>query len=303
MPGSEPAVGIDIGGTKLLAVRLGDDGADHRVASPRHPGEIDAALSGVVGEDRPASVGIGVPGLVDAGGVLRFSAHLPGLVGTPFLDLLRARWPDARVWAGNDATAAAWAEATIGAGQGAGDVVMVTLGTGIGGGIVSGGRLIEGVHRFAGEWGHMIVDPHGPPCPCGQRGCWERFASGEGLGRLAREAAYAGRLGIGGDDAEAVRGEDVTRAAAGGEPGALAVMAELAWWLALGLANLANAFDPEVIVLGGGLIEAGEVLLRPTREAFSSLVEAGRQRQGTRIVAARLGPRAGAVGAALLAAG
>ncbi|MDA8283686.1 MAG: ROK family protein [Actinomycetota bacterium] len=301
MTGSDAATyGIDIGGTKLLALRLGG-GATVRAASPRRREDVIAAIRNAVSGSEPVAIGVGVPGLVDTGGVLVSSPHLPGLAGTPLAALVREAWPDAAVWVGNDATAAAWAEAAAGAGRGASDVLTVTLGTGIGGGIVSGGRLQEGARRFAGEWGHMVVDPHGPPCPCGQRGCWERFASGDGLGRLAREAAYAGRLDLAGGDPEAVRGEHVTAAAAAGDAGALAVMQELAWWLALGLANLANIFDPEVIVLGGGLVDAGEVLVAPTREVFPRLVHAGDQRDRIRIVPAELGSGAGAVGAALLA--
>ncbi len=151
---------------------------------------------------------------------------------------------------------------------------MVTLGTGIGGGAVVGGRLMLGAHGFAGEIGHMVLDPHGPPCPCGKRGCWERFASGTGLGRLAREAAQAGRLDevvrLAGGDPEAVRGEHVTAAALAGDPGALEVMDTFAWWLALGLANLANALDPSVIVLGGGVIAAHAAVMGPVRRAFAS---------------------------------
>jgi glucokinase len=176
---------------------------------------------------------------------------------------------------------------------------------GIGGGIVASGRPLLGANGFAGEFGHMVVDPHGPPCPCGKRGCWERFASGSGLGRLAREAAHAGQatrvLELAGGDPENVRGENVTTAAAEGDQEASAVMAQFAWWLALGLANLANVFDPEVIVVGGGLIEAGDVLLTPTRLAFGELVEGVEHRPPIRIVAAELGERAGAIGAAVLA--
>ena len=134
---------------------------------------------------------------------------------------------------------------------------MVTLGTGIGGGLLQGGTLLTGAHGFAGELGHMVVDPSGPPCPCGRRGCWERFASGGGLGRLAREAAQAGQLpevvALAGGDPEAVRGEHVTAAARAGDPGALAVIGQLGWWVALGLANLVAVVDPSMVVLGGGL--------------------------------------------------
>ncbi len=216
-------------------------------------------------------------------------------------------WPGVPAWVGNDATAAVWAEHQRGAAVGADDVLMVTLGTGIGGGIVSGGRLQEGANRFAGEFGHMVVDPNGPLCPCGKRGCWERFASGNGLGTLGREAAIAGQAprvrDLAGGDPEAVRGEHVTAAAADGDTDACEIMARFAWWLALGLAGLANAFDPSVIVLGGGLVDAGEVLIAPTRRSFADLVEAQTLRSGLQVVAATLGPRAGAVGAALLAAG
>ncbi len=152
---------------------------------------------------------------------------------------------------------------------------MITLGTGIGAGIISGGEVLRGANGYAGEAGHMVVDPSGPLCSCGRRGCWERYASGSGLARLAREAATAGRLGavmaLARGDAESVRGEHVTEAAAAGDPGALEVMAELGWWIALGLANLTALLDPSVVVIGGGLVEAGELLLGPTRAAYSEI--------------------------------
>lgn len=306
-----PAVGVDIGGTKILAVRLGPDGRvedDARVATPKDGDEVVARILEVVaalaGADRPVAVGVGAPGMVDRSGVMRFSPHLPGLVGLPVVERLRAAFPDSSLWVGNDATAAGWAEHRLGAAAGAADVVMVTLGTGIGGGIVSGGRLKEGANGFAGEFGHMVIDPHGPLCPCGKQGCWERYASGSGLGQLGREAALGHRAprvrALAGGDPEAVRGEHVTRAAGEGDPDAMEIMGRFAWWLALGLANLANVFDPEVIVLGGGLVEAGDVLLAPVRSAFAELVEAGEER-GVRIEAAVLGERAGAVGAGLVA--
>jgi glucokinase len=183
---------------------------------------------------------------------------------------------------------------------------MVTLGTGIGGGIISGGQLIEGANRYAGEFGHMVVDRYGPRCPCGKRGCWERFASGSGLAALGREMAIAGEaprlVDLAGGDPEMVRGEHVTAAATEGNPAALEIMGRFGWWVALGLANLANAFDPRLIVVGGGLIEAGEVLIDPTRRAFAELVEAPWVRAEVRIEPAVLGPQAGAIGAGLLAA-
>ena len=306
------AVGVDIGGTKLQAIRLEDGGGI--MTDPAQASPVDGAgvVAGVVAAAHrlspplPDAVGVGVPGLVDSNGVVRFAPNLHGLEGTNVRDELRAALPGAGVWVGNDATAACWAEFSRGAARGARDVLMVTLGTGIGGGIVADGRLVEGNNSYAAEFGHMVVDPHGPKCPCGKQGCWERFASGSGLGWLGREMAIAGEaprlVELAGGDPEIVRGEHVTIAAAEGDGHAIEIMRRFAWWVALGLANLATIFDPQLIVLGGGLIDAGDVLLEPTRRAFADLVEAGAVRPVIRIVAATLGARAGAIGAALLAA-
>jgi glucokinase len=268
--------------------------------------EVAAAARRLAGSAEVGALGLGVPGLVDMTGTVRFTPNLPGLVGALLTDALRDALPGWKIWVGNDATAACWAEFDRGAAQGADEVLMVTLGTGIGGGIISGGRLVEGSNRYAGEFGHMVVDPHGPRCPCGKRGCWERFASGSGLGALGREMAIAGEaprlVGLAGGDPEAVRGEHVTAAAAEGDAPALEIMSRFGWWVALGLANLANALDPALIVVGGGLITAGDVLIEPTRRAFVELVEAPWARTNVRIEAAVLGSRAGAIGAGLLAA-
>lgn len=265
-------IGVDIGGTKALGIRLGARGevlGEVRLPSPHHTGEVIPVIGRLVEElagpeARVSSLGIGVPALVDGEGVLRFSPHLPGLVGLPLIPELCRTWPGAAVWSGNDATAAGWAEHAVGAGRGADEMLMVTLGTGIGGGMVSGGRIREGAHRFAGEFGHMVIDPHGPLCPCGNRGCWERYASGSGLGQLGREAAMAGQLPrvveLAGGDPEAVRGEHVTTAAGEGDQPAVQVMGRFAWWLALGLANLATILDPELVVLGGGIGQAAGLL-------------------------------------------
>jgi glucokinase len=311
----ELTIGVDVGGTKVLAVLL--DGsrvvAETRSATPTTGAELLEVVAGAVeslqSEAEPrrvTGVGVGVPGLVDGSGILRFAPNLPGGTELAVRAGLQARLPDVVVSVGNDATCAAWAERVLGAARGSDDVVMVTLGTGIGGGIVAGGRLLLGANGFAGEIGHMVVDPHGPPCPCGKRGCWERFASGSGLGQLGREAAVAGQarrvVELAGGDPEAVRGEHVTAAAGDGDEGAGAIMAQFGWWLALGLANLANVFDPECFVLGGGLVSADVVLLDPVRAAFTELVEAAEHRPPIRILAAELGERAGAIGAALLAA-
>ena len=166
---SGPVVGVDIGGTKLLAVRLHPDGkvtADPIQASPSHgPGVVEQVVASthrLASSATPGALGVGVPGLVDATGSVRFTPNLPGLAGMPLAAALRHELPGWAVWVGNDATAACWAEHDRGAAQGVQDVLMVTLGTGIGGGIISGGILIEGCNRYAGEFGHMVVDPHGP---------------------------------------------------------------------------------------------------------------------------------------------
>jgi glucokinase len=307
-------VGVDLGGTKCLGVLLDDEGRmidELRIPTPLGAEAIAAALGDVAAElvrrgssGAVAGVGIGAPGLVDIAGVLRYAPNLPGVHDLALAAPLALRL-GRPVIVENDASCAGWAEHEAGAGRGGDDTLLATLGTGIGGGIVLGGKLFRGHHGFAGEIGHMVIDPGGPPCPCGQRGCWERFASGSGLGRLAREAAVAGRanrvveLAFG--DPEAVRGEHVTAAAAEGDPEATAIMADFGWWVALGLANLANAFDPQLFVLGGGLVEAGKVLMEPVRNAFAQLVEGAQHRPRIEIVAAELGEHAGAIGAALLA--
>jgi len=314
-------VGVDVGGTKCLAVVLdaGRITAEAKVPTPRRSGPLLDAIAALVlqvsgavppgtasgGATAAAAVGVGAPGLVDVDGVLRFAPNLPGIVGLGLKAELEARL-GVPVQADNDATCAAWGERQMGAARGLDEVLLVTLGTGIGGGIVSGGRIARGANGFAGEIGHMVVDPEGPVCLCGRQGCWERFASGSGLGRLGREAALAGRASrvrdLAGGDPDQVRGEHVTAAAAEGDAEALAVMDRLGWWIALGLANLANVFDPRAFVLGGGLAGAGEVLLAPVRTAFAEVVGGYGHRPAVEIVPAVLGERAGAIGAACLAA-
>jgi glucokinase len=206
----------------------------------------------------------------------------------------------------NDATCAAMAEWQLGAARGARDAVLITQGTGIGAGIVMGGVLQRGAHGFAGEPGHAVVDAHGIPCPCGRRGCWERYASGAALARMAREAAEAGQLAAVtarlGDDVEAVRGEHVRDAAREGDAEAVAVIDTFAWWTALGLVNVVNVLDPALVVLGGGLAEMADVLLAPVRRHAVELLYSSDVRSMPAIVGAELGERAGAIGAALLAA-
>ena len=305
------SMGIDVGGTKVLGVvatNTGEVVREERVPTP-HGGEaiLDAiveVVEAVRGDMDAPPIGVGMPGLVDHEGVLRFAPNLPGVTELPVRSELERRVPGATVRVENDASCAGWGERMLGAAREHDDALLVTLGTGIGGGIISAGRLLTGAHGFAGEIGHMVVNPHGPPCRCGQRGCWERYASGSGLGRIGREAANAGQadrvVELAGGDPEDVKGEHVTAAAAEGDAEAVEIFTRFAWWLALGLANLANIYDPSVFVLGGGLVEAGPVLLEPTRAAFLDLVEGAAHRPVVEIVPAQLGERAGAIGAAAL---
>ena len=317
-------VGIDMGGTKVLGLAVDDEGvvlAEVRVPTPGPRGgpagdtdgygPVVEALASVTEQltatiDAPvASVGVGAPGLVDNTGVLRYAPNLPGGTGLDIAGRLCDRLGGLRTVVDNDATCATVAEWAFGAAVGVTDAVMVTLGTGIGGGVIAGGHVVRGASGFAGEIGHMVVDPTGPLCPCGKRGCWERFASGSGLGRLAREAAQAGKLDevvhLAGGDAESVRGEHVTMAAEAGDVGALAVLAELGWWLALGLSNLALALDPAVMVYGGGLVDTVTLVIDRVDTAFGELLEGRAYRPDVKILPARLGERAGAIGAALVA--
>jgi glucokinase len=330
-PGGDPppaagvSYGIDIGGTKVLGVALGATDeivAEARVATPTGTrvivgSHVAAAVAEVVGDlDRqlattaatavaPAPVGVGAPGMVDRRGRLCFAPNLPQAQGVDWNELIGGRLPGRKLLIENDANLAVLAEHRLGAARGFGHVVMVTLGTGIGGGIVVDGRVQVGSAGFAGEIGHMVVDPAGPACPCGRRGCWERFASGAGLGVLAREAALAGRLGevvrLAGGDPESVRGEDVSAAAAAGDPAAQQVIAEVGWWIGFGLANLAGVLDPECFVLGGGVVQAGDLLIESARNTLAELVEGGDRRPAAVIAPAAFGERAGAVGGALAA--
>ena len=215
-------------------------------------------------------------------GRLCFAPNLPQAQGVDWNDLIGDQLPGRRLLIENDANFAVLAEHRLGAARGHDHVVMVTLGTGIGGGLMIDGRVQVGAAGFAGEIGHMVVDPNGPPCPCGRRGCWERFASGAGLGVRAREAALAGRLGevvrIAGGDPESVRGEDVSAAAAAGDPAAQRVIRDVGWWIGFGLANLTAVLDPGCFVLGGGVIQAGDLLLDSARATFAELVEGGDRR-------------------------
>lgn len=323
----ELVCGLDLGGTKLLGVVLDahapadpDDDRYGILVSQRVPtphagaealleviGELVADLRDQVrrglGADLSA-VGLGAPGLVDRNGVMHTGPNLPGIEQIAFGERLTAATGLPTV-VDNDATCAAWAEHERGAWGGYNHTLFLTLGTGIGAGVTVKGELLRGAHGFGGEAGHMVIDPNGPPCPCGRNGCWERYASGSGLARIARDVVEAGRaprvVALAGGDPEGVRGEHVTRAAQEGAPGAREIMDTFGRWVALGIANLVAVLDSEMVIIGGGLVEAGSVVLDPVRAAFPDLVLGGRVRPPVPIEQATMGEWAGGIGAALLA--
>ncbi len=316
------AIGLDVGGTKCWTV-LTTDGASlpEVVAERRTPvgegllglGETlrDAAAWALTQAEMagiaPIGIGIGLPGLVGTDGILRFAPHLPEAVGFSARALLEDHF-GLPVTVDNDASLAALAEFYAIADSVSPDLmVMVTLGTGIGGGVVRHGRLEHGAHGFAGEFGHIVLARDGRECACGLRGCWETVASGDALGVLARERVAAGAapgvLAAAGGDPQAVRGEHVTAAARSLEPRAIELVDEFARNVAQGLAGLINIFDPDLIVLGGGLADAADVWLEPVRRWSAELTDGVDYRPVVPIELALLGARAGALGAAVAVSG
>ena len=242
-------------------------------------------------------------GFVDASGSrVMFAPHLPWQ-GEDVRDRLADRW-GVPVTLDNDANGAAVAEWTYGAARGARSAVVVTMGTGIGGGIIIDDHLVRGANGMAGEFGHMQVVPGGQPCECGGRGCWEQYSSGNALVRFARarmgEQPSVLEEATGGNP-DLVTGPMVTEAAEDGDLVARQAFASVGDWLGVGVANLVAAFDPEVVVIGGGVSAAGDRLLEPARTALVRSLVGAAHRQVPPLVAAQLGPQAGLVGAAELA--
>jgi glucokinase len=261
-------IGIDVGGTKCLGVAIDDSGKvvqQFRLPTP-HADELCNTLVEIVAQLGEAeSLGIGVPGLISPEGVIRASPNLVGAKELPLRQMLEEQLGK-KVLVENDATCAALGEWKIG------------------GGFISGSVLQRGAHGFAGEVGHMVVDPDGPLCPCGRNGCWERFASGNGLSFLAHGE----------------KGEDVLSRAKAGASDALSVVDTFSKWVALGLVNLTNMTDPEVIVVGGGVIVSADVVMPRIGHWFEQLLYSPKHRAHPRLVAAQLGEQAGAIGAAML---
>jgi glucokinase len=313
------AVGVDIGGTKVAAGLVDEGGrivATARRPTPGHDvagvedtiADVVAELATLADDDGRAvlAVGVGAAGFVAADrATVLFSPHLAWR-REPLREAVQRR-TGRPVLVDNDANGAAWAEYRFGAGRDEPRLVCVTLGTGIGGGIVTDGRLDRGRYGLAGEFGHMVLVPGGHRCECGNRGCWEQYASGRALGREARDLASSGSpraadlLERVGGDVSALVGTVVSAAAAEGDPAAAEIVEEVGRWLGIGLANLAAALDPGTFVIGGGVSEVGELLLAPARDSFSRTLTGRGYRPPARIVGAGLGPQAGLVGMADMA--
>ncbi|MGB0101057.1 MAG: ROK family protein [Nocardioides sp.] len=306
-------IGVDIGGTKVLAAAVSSTGRVLRTARRTTPGRrveaslIEDALTDAVeeiaGVRRPSAIGIAAAGFVDAQGErVRFAPHLPWR-DEGVRARLAERW-SAPVVLDNDANCAARAELAYGAVSGAENAVVITMGTGIGGAIVLDGAVHRGYNGMAGEYGHMQVVPDGLPCECGGTGCWEQYSSGNALVRFARSRIGTEPTALEeacGADPARLTGPMVTEAAEAGDPVALAAFASVGEWLGIGTANLVAAFDPEIVVIGGGLSAAGDLLLEPARAAMGASLVGRAHRTVPPVVRAGLGPEAGAIGAADLA--
>jgi glucokinase len=304
------AIGLDIGGTKINAFRVARDGsilARSNAATPAEDQEATLAkmieLTEGVRTPDVVAVGVGAAGLVDSSqGMLRFAPNLAWR-NLPIAERMREAL-ELPVLVENDASMAAFGEYRFGAGRGYRHLLLVAVGTGIGGGIVADGRLFRGAHGFASEIGHVIVEPGGPLCGCGNRGCWEQVAAGRAIGRMGREAAKepdSPLRRLAGGDPDKVTGRLVTEAALQGVDVAKGILAEAGRRLGEGIAGLVNILDPQIVVVGGGVIVAGDLLLEPARAAFLDAVEGRDYRPPVPIVPAELGNDAGAVGAAALA--
>lgn len=310
----ELTIGVDVGGTKIAGGVVDGNGvvvSEHRVESPATDVEaIEDAIVEVVDEltdrHRVGAVGIGAAGYVDADRAMVLFA--PNLAWRD-LDLkgeLEERI-DVPVIVENDANAAAWGEFRFGAGEDVDDLLMLTIGTGVGGGIVIDGLLRRGAFGIGGEVGHIRMVPGGTLCGCGNRGCLEAYGSGSALVREARAEAAGGSLLAkrlldlaGGDPAE-ITGPMITELAQEGDSFCLEQLATLGRWIGEGIATLSAVLDPAVTVIGGGVGAAGDLLLGPIRSAYAESVTGRGYRPIQEIRPARLGNRAGIIGAADLA--
>ncbi|WP_127127524.1 ROK family glucokinase [Georgenia sp. SYP-B2076] len=307
-------IGVDIGGTKIGAGVV--DEAGHVLAQTRYdtdptdPGAIERAVISAVAELRKAhevsAVGVAAAGFVSPrrDGVL-FAPNIAWR-DYPLRDRL-SRGISLPIVVENDANAAGWAEFRFGRGRDVEHMIMATVGTGLGGAIIVDGRLLRGAFGAAGEIGHMQMVPNGHYCGCGHEGCWEMYGSGRALTRAARAAAVAyperaaALIELAGGSGEKIKGPQVTQAAQAGDPLAIELFADLGYWLGAGISDLAAIVDPEIAVIGGGVAQAGDLLLEPARESFREHLSARGYRGELTIELAEFGNEAGIVGAADLA--
>ena len=308
-------IGIDVGGTKVLGGVVDESGkvlTTARKDTPRQGGSaltqtiadvakellqqhsvasVGVSAAGFVSSDRKTM--LATPNIADWNGV-DLDHQLTALIGLP-------------VVIENDANAAAWGEAKFGAGKNQNHMMMLTVGTGIGGGIVVNGALYRGAYGIAAEFGHMRVVPEGHICGCGARGCFEQYASGNALLRHTREAINASPevarnlLSRGDGTVAGLTGQAITEAARDGDAVAVAAFNTTGQWLGAGIASLAVLLDPACVVIGGGVIDAGEILLKPTRESLERNMPFAGKHPYPEIIAAQLGNEAGLVGVADLA--
>lgn len=311
-----PAVGIDIGGTKIAGALVDSGGRiTHREQLPT-PGVdaaqiLDTTAEMVTSLVRAAGGEVSGIGMACAGMVDRRTGRMWFAPNLPLRDLDVAgeihRRTGFTVVLENDANAAAWGEYRFGAGVDCDDMLLATVGTGVGGGCIIDDRLLRGAFGIGGEIGHITLDPHGPRCGCGNHGCLEVYASGTALERYARELIASDEAkGVGlrercGGDPEALTGQDVTELARGGDEGAAGLFTLLGTRLGEGLASVCAVVDPAIVVIGGGVAETGALLMDPVREAFDAHLIGRGYRPSPTIVAATLGNDAGLVGAAALA--
>jgi glucokinase len=308
-------IGVDVGGTKVLGGVVDELGTVVKTARRDTPREGGAALTQAIADVAKElmseftidSVGVSAAGFVSSDRkTMLATPNIAGWNGVD-LDYQLTSLIGLPVVIENDANAAAWGEARFGAGRGKRHMLMLTVGTGIGGGIVVNGELYRGAFGIAAEIGHIRVVPEGHLCGCGVRGCFEQYGSGNALMRHAREAIAASPdiarnlLSRGDGTLEGLTGKAITDAARDGDAVALAAFNTTAQWLGAGIASLAVVLDPECVVIGGGVIDAGEILLKPTREALERSMPFAGKHPYPEIIGAQLGNEAGLVGVADLA--
>jgi glucokinase len=311
------AIGVDVGGTKVAAGVVDEQGrilAKLKRSTPAaSPARTEQAIADVVTEllaqvppDQITAIGLGAAGFVDSARATMLFAPNLAWRDEPLKQRVEERL-GRDVVVENDANASAWAEARFGAARGYRDVMLVAVGTGIGASIIIGGELYRGRWGIAGEPGHVRVVPDGRLCGCGNRGCWEQYSSGNALVAEAREFARRTPEGamrllqLGGGRPEGISGPEITQAATEGDPAAIRCFQTVGGWLGQGLADLAAILDPACFVIGGGVSEAGDLLLDPARAAFERALTGRGYRPYAEIKVAQLGQDAGIVGAADLA--